>query len=144
MPITRKRLYIAGPMRGYPESNFPAFYEAEEALADLGHVPFNPARIDVEKRGYDPRGLTQEECDQLLVTFDVKEALHDDISWIINESEGVVLLPGWSFSTGARLEALVATMTGKDTYLYLNSTNPLVRCVIAIDTWVAEVGQVTT
>ena len=42
-----KHIYIAGPMRGYPEFNFPAFYAAEERLRARGHAVFNPARRDV-------------------------------------------------------------------------------------------------
>ena len=38
------RLYIAGPMTGLPDSNYPAFFRAADQFASAGHDPINPAR----------------------------------------------------------------------------------------------------
>ena len=35
--------YIAGPMTGYEEFNYPAFYRMEDQLALMGHGSINPA-----------------------------------------------------------------------------------------------------
>ena len=40
------KVYIAGPMSGIPEWNFPAFYQVEEALLALGLETVNPAALD--------------------------------------------------------------------------------------------------
>ena len=37
-------LYIAGPMSGWPESNYPLFHAAEEILREAGYEVINPAR----------------------------------------------------------------------------------------------------
>lgn len=38
------RLYIAGPMSGVPQHNYPAFDEAANALRAAGYLVVNPAR----------------------------------------------------------------------------------------------------
>src|SRR5262245_23383467 len=43
---TKKKIYIAGPMRGYPSYNFPAFDEAEAALTAGGWRVLSPAAMD--------------------------------------------------------------------------------------------------
>ena len=40
------KIYIAGPMTGIKDFNFPAFFEAEKQLNKLGHEVYNPAHND--------------------------------------------------------------------------------------------------
>jgi hypothetical protein len=42
------KLYLAGPMTGYPELNFPAFHAEAMRLRDLGFEIVNPAEINAE------------------------------------------------------------------------------------------------
>ena len=44
-----KSIYIAGPMTGYPEFNFPEFFKAQAELEEQGWKVFNPASKDSEK-----------------------------------------------------------------------------------------------
>ena len=56
--IKKQTIYVAGPMRGYEEFNYPAFYEAERILESIGWDVVNPAKMDAEeldkKEGVDP------------------------------------------------------------------------------------------
>ena len=97
--------YLAGPMRGIPKFNFPAFFEAAAYLRDRGHKVFNPAARDIEKVGDDvctsPTGnlKTAEKKG-----FNLREALAADTRWICLHADAIVLLPGWENSKGACAE----------------------------------------
>jgi hypothetical protein len=45
--------YIAGPMRGYDQCNFPAFDRARDHIIGMGHVVTSPADLD-RQIGFDP------------------------------------------------------------------------------------------
>lgn len=47
------KIYLAGPMRGIPEFNFPAFHAMACRLRAEGNVVFNPAEKDIERHGVD-------------------------------------------------------------------------------------------
>ncbi len=87
------KVYIAGPMTGLPEFNYPAFNDAEEQLRAIGHEPINPAR-----RGVDP--------DWTWVDY-MRHAIRD-----VTKADGIHLLEGWESSRGARLEATIADALG--------------------------------
>jgi hypothetical protein len=99
-----RKVYLAGPMRGRPSYNFPAFEAATEALRELGYEVISPAEHDLEE-GFDP-DLTLEAQD-----FDLREALTWDLVQLL-QSEGVVVLPGWGHSAGALAEVAVARAAG--------------------------------
>jgi len=88
------RLYLAGPMTGYPEFNYPAFYEAAANLRRAGHFVFNPAEATDHTDG--------NPIEYLLV----------DLAWIIAHAEGIAMLPGWDKSKGAKVEHALAEYLG--------------------------------
>ena len=90
--VRGERIYISGPMKGYPEHNFPAFHAAAAELRAKGLDVVNPAEIN-------PSGGTWHEC----MRADIK-ALCDCTT--------LVLLPGWPGSEGAQLELHVAHRLG--------------------------------
>jgi|GEM_PF-3298331 len=49
----KRKVYVAGRMRGLPYYNFPAFDEARDRLAGLGLTPLSPADMD-RAAGFDP------------------------------------------------------------------------------------------
>jgi hypothetical protein len=108
------KAYVAGPMRGYPEFNFPAFYRATSLLREQGWEVFNPAEHDVESGAVkitDPGYLTGDV--EGLPGFDFRAAMRWDTARI-TEADAIVLLPGWQHSTGAKAERSLAEMLGLD------------------------------
>lgn len=84
-----KRIYIAGPMTGLPDYNFPAFNEVAARLRAAGHRVENPAENGAPEGeryvDYLRRALAQ-----LLLCEEVR------------------VLPGWQRSRGASLEVRIA------------------------------------
>ena len=83
------KIYIAGPMSGLPEFNYPAFHAEAARLRSLGHEVLNPAENPVPECG--------------TWTGYMRMALRQLI-----ECECVVLLPGWIESRGALIERSLA------------------------------------
>ena len=83
------RVYIAGPMTGLPDFNYPAFNAAAASLRAMGYCVENPAENPVPPcgswDGYMAMAIAQ------LVTCDC-----------------VAFLPGWTTSKGARVENRLA------------------------------------
>ncbi len=90
---TRKRIYVAGPMTGHKDLNFPAFHAAAAALRAQGHHVENPAEINA-----DPNA-------QWL------DCMRMDIARLVT-CDAVCMLPGWEASRGARLEHTIAAGLG--------------------------------
>lgn len=101
------KIYIAGPMQGYPDFNFPAFDRVASALKQQGHVVFNPADKDREKHGSAFGQGTDGQLDQV-PEFNLRKALEDDLCWICRHADVVFMLKGWERSFGARTEHALA------------------------------------
>lgn len=101
----KPKVYIAGPMSGYPDYNRPAFYDVAEAFEEGGWEVFNPAGNDVLLFG------SHEACDAA-IKEDRKSALRimlgSDLAWICREADAIAMLPGWEKSYGARAEHATA------------------------------------
>lgn len=80
-----KRIYIAGPMSGLPDFNYPAFHAAAAVLRAQGHHVENPAENPAPTcgtwQGYMRMSLRQ-----------------------IAACDCLCMLPGWRASRGARIE----------------------------------------
>lgn len=87
------KVYVSGPMTGYPDENFPAFNAAAALLETQGYVVENPAA----------KGIVDgwEWSDYL--RFDIR---------ILTECDAIFTLPGWEASRGATLEKHVADALG--------------------------------
>jgi hypothetical protein len=88
-----KRIYIAGPMTGLPEFNFPAFQEAAAALRARGFHVENPAENPTPP------------CGSWLAYMRMAVAQ-------VAKVDAVALLPGWENSRGAKVEYTLATSLG--------------------------------
>ena len=83
-------LYIAGPMTGYENFNYPAFFSAAQILEDVGYTVINPADI----------GMHPE--------WTHAQYLRLSLTRLIEGGQGIALLPGWEQSRGAQAEVQVA------------------------------------
>jgi hypothetical protein len=107
------KLYLAGPMRGYPDFNFPAFHEAAARLRGEGHEVFSPAENDIKRHGDNfAKGTNGDHEEINKVGFNLRVALGEDLAWICAEAEGIALLPGWERSKGATAEHATAVALG--------------------------------
>lgn len=89
-----KRIYLAGPMRGYPDFNYPEFNRVAATLRGRGYFVFNPAEAAPSK------GST------------LAQYLMVDLQWIASHADMIVLLEGWSKSAGAKVEKALAEYLG--------------------------------
>jgi hypothetical protein len=109
-PCTGK-VYLAGPMRGYPDFNFPAFHAAARTLRSYGYTVFSPAEKDIEKHGDTFKSVDGNE-DILKNGFNLRDALAMDLEWICKNADAIALLPGWEKSKGASAEKATAMALG--------------------------------
>lgn len=104
----KKKIYLAGPMTGLPECNYPAFNAAAAQLRELGHTVLNPAENLVPVcgtwQGYMGMALAQ-----------------------LVQCECIVLLPGWADSRGALIERKLAQVLKMDVVHFLD--DPFLRRV---------------
>lgn len=97
------KLYLAGPMRGYEDFNFPAFDAAAKQLREAGFEVFNPADHDRETVAADGRQIAE---------LTIRECMKADTAWICDNADGIALLPGWGASTGANAEVALGRAIG--------------------------------
>ena len=82
-------LYIAGPMTGLREFNYPEFHRVDALLRRAGHQTINPARHEVRP-------------DWTWADY-MRHGIRD-----VTEAQGLALLDGWERSKGATLERDIA------------------------------------
>src|SRR5262245_32796093 len=97
------KVYLAGPMRGIPEFNFPAFHAAAKLLRNRGWEVFSPAENDLEVFGRDPsKGNTTGDEKQFAKEMGVSDlelrrrCFAVDTKWICEHADAIALLPGWT------------------------------------------------
>lgn len=91
------RVYIAGPMTGYPELNFPEFERVTQRLRAAGYDVVSPHEVCPDKE--------MAWCD----------AMKRDIV-VLLDCDGLVRLKGWEKSKGATLEHHIAKQLGLTIY----------------------------
>ncbi len=101
------RVYLAGPMRGYDNLNYPAFDRAARKLRKKGHKIFSPAEND--RKLYGKRVATDKKLQQ---SISLRKMFALDMDWICNRADAIAMLPGWEFSRGATAEHALALALG--------------------------------
>lgn len=89
------KVYVSGPMTGYPGWNIPAFNAAAFRLRQLGHDVLNPADGGADNTGKKTWA----------------DYLREDIV-LVAQADAVAVLPGWQESRGAALEVHIAHALG--------------------------------
>lgn len=106
-----RRYYIAGPMTGLPEYNYPAFEEAARRLRRRGLDVVSPHELTIESD--EERGSKQ--WHEYMVT---------GITGLLTCTD-IVMLRDWPMSRGAVLEWEIARGLGMAVYLYRAKRWPL-------------------
>lgn len=103
-------VYLAGPMSGRPMFNFPMFDAVAAMLRAQGWAVVSPAELDSpairEAAMASSDGAPMGNVDGEAVTWGM--FLARDVAVVADQSAGVMLLPGWEESRGAKLEAFTA------------------------------------
>jgi len=87
------KLYLAGPMTGIPQLNYPLFQAEAARLRQLGYEVVSPAEINANAEdGWVP-------------------CMRRDIAELV-KCDGIALLPGWQKSRGAQLAYHIALQLG--------------------------------
>ena len=95
-----KRIYIAGPMTGLPENNYPAFHDAAARLRRRAWHVENPAE--------NPQPHTDAACEWTAY-------MRMGVSQLMT-CHAIYMLPGWQKSKGASLEYFIAKRLGLTIY----------------------------
>lgn len=100
-----RHVYVAGPMRGLPDHNAPAFHAAEESLRwwNPNATIFNPARLHDGD-----------------MSLPLKDYLLPELTWLMESADTIAFLPGWKGSEGARIEYGIARAIGLD-FVFLDA-----------------------
>lgn len=109
-PEATRKIYLSGPMTGYPEHNYPLFHEVSKRLRAAGHEVYSPAEYECEDQNNFPLG----------------DAMVEYANQIMRWADTIVMLSGWEKSTGALAEYQLAR-NARLTVIYLEVnpfTNP--------------------
>lgn len=108
-----KRIYVAGPMTGYPEFNFPAFFSAEDKLRSQGWEVDNPADKEQEKElSINGSYKDGDAVKAIKEGFDFRKCYLWDLTKVVY-GDGIYMLKGWEQSPGARGEHAAAVAMKK-------------------------------
>lgn len=114
--VEPKHYYVAGPMRGIPFCNFPLFDRVTEVARAQGLDVTSPAELDRD-HGIDPVTDPNSVDDAFVADPNLTQTLAQrDCGVILNlekdRRDGLILLPDWPKSIGARAEVALALWLG--------------------------------
>ncbi len=131
------KIYVAGPMSGLPEFNFPMFQKAVDVLreADPDWEVISPHELDVVWGSQEKK-------------WTWRRYMERDLAILIH-CDAIALLPGWITSKGARLEAHVARELGLERWhmvtdgdtlhpVLVDNGNPVVNLVPTENTAISD------
>lgn len=114
------KVYLAGPMTGLPQFNFPLFDRTATKLREQGYDVTSPAELD--SPAHRKAALASSDGSPTHYESETNDTwgqlLARDVLLIADDGiEGIFVLPGWQRSRGARLETFVGNrMCGLPVY----------------------------
>ena len=113
------KTYLAGPMRGITDFNFPKFHRVATHLRRIGFDVFSPAERDEKQHGADiSKSETGDLGEAVQKGFSLREALAADMEFICLHAECIVMLDGWKTSKGATAERATALALGLSVFYW--------------------------
>ena len=109
-----RTFYVAGPMRGYPKYNWPAFDRVRDCLQAQGYKVISPADLDREA------GFSCDTPPEQLTEETVRELFSNSVNQMNLHAHAVVLLPGWKKSRGAQAEVACAKAISLPLYVWVD------------------------
>lgn len=124
------KIYIAGPMSGVENFNFPLFFETENKLKELGYEVINPAHNDGES------------LEEALANAGSPEKPRNSWGYYMRRDlahvlavDAICVLPDWRQSKGANLEVHVAQELGLPIYVLQDGELKPRVTVLGISGW---------
>ena len=106
--------YLTGPISGIPRGNIPLFESATAVLRASGYKIISPIEADGPE-------IHQDYMIGKVHDHRWGEFLARDVKIIADDVDGLILLPGWQGSRGARLEVFTGILCQKAFGLYDSS-----------------------
>ena len=103
--------YLAGPMSWIPRCNFPLFERVARTLREQGLRIVSPAELDDEETRAAAYASADGRPPEDGPTWG--DFLSRDVKLIADEAGGVIMLPEWYRSRGAKLEVFVGLVSDK-------------------------------
>lgn len=112
--------YLAGPMSGYHQFNFPEFGRIAAALRRKGYTIVSPHELDGSLMQAEVKAATGSETRLAAHSPIWRQLLKRDAAIVMDENcIGVIAIPGWEYSFGAaQIEVYLADRFRKQTLAY--------------------------
>lgn len=109
-------IYVAGPMRGYENYNYPAFDRCARVLAEQGWNVINPAELD-RNEGKPTSSSYEFDPDNCYEDHEfMRAALLRDMVAICKDCTAIYMMSRWEKSKGANAELALAKALGLDVF----------------------------
>jgi nucleoside 2-deoxyribosyltransferase len=102
------KFYLAGPMSGMPDHNYPTFARVQRALQELGFEVISPHNLNAWAPAALARGEDEPTVRRACMRTDLRALL---------DCDGIFLLDGWERSRGAKIELDLALGLGLEVRL---------------------------
>lgn len=109
-------IYIAGPMRGIEDFNFPAFDRQANLLRKQGWCVINPAEMDREHGSPESSPMEYDPATDYNDREFMRDAMRRDLVAIAEDCTAVYCMSGFETSRGAKAEYQLAKAIGIDIY----------------------------